>query len=67
MSEQRRFGVYLCHCGGNISDYVDVAKVAEALKDEPDVVISETKLFACSDARTADPRTTPDDATQQKP
>ena len=49
MSEQRRIGVYLCHCGGNISDYVDVAKVAEALKDEPDVVISETKLFACSD------------------
>ena len=47
--EQRRIGVYLCHCGGNISDYVDVAKVRDALKDEPDVVISETKLFACSD------------------
>jgi heterodisulfide reductase subunit A2 len=49
MSEDRRIGVYLCHCGGNISDYVDVAKVRDALKDEPDVVISETKLFACSD------------------
>lgn len=49
MSEERRIGVYLCHCGGNISDYVDVAKVRDALKDEPDVVISETKLFACSD------------------
>jgi len=47
--EHRRIGVYLCHCGGNISDYVDVAKVAEALADEPDVVISQTKLFACSD------------------
>jgi heterodisulfide reductase subunit A len=49
MSEDRRIGVYLCHCGGNISDYVDVSKVREALADEPDVVISETKLFACSD------------------
>ena len=46
---QRRIGVYLCHCGGNISGHVDVAKVAEALADEPDVVISQTKLFACSD------------------
>ena len=26
-----------------------MAKVRDALKDEPDVVISETKLFACSD------------------
>ncbi len=49
MSDERRIGVYICHCGGNISDYVDVAKVRDALKDEPDVVVSETKLFACSD------------------
>ncbi len=49
MSEERRIGVYICHCGGNISDYVDVAKVRDALQDEPDVVVSETKLFACSD------------------
>jgi len=48
-SEQRRIGVFICHCGGNISDYVDVAKVRDALKDEPDVVVSETTLFACSD------------------
>ncbi|MDQ1484300.1 MAG: heterodisulfide reductase subunit [Actinomycetota bacterium] len=49
MSQERRIGVYICHCGGNISDYVDVGKVRDALKDEPDVVVSETKLFACSD------------------
>jgi len=48
-SGQRRIGVYICHCGGNISDYVDVAKVRDALKDEPDVVVAETRLFACSD------------------
>jgi heterodisulfide reductase subunit A2 len=48
-TQQRRIGVFICHCGGNISDYVDVAKVRDALADEPDVVVSETELFACSD------------------
>ena len=24
-AKRRRIGVYICHCGGNISDYVDVA------------------------------------------
>ncbi len=46
---QRRIGVYICHCGGNISDYVDVDAVREALKDEPGVVVSESPVFACSD------------------
>jgi heterodisulfide reductase subunit A len=45
----RRIGVYICHCGGNISDFVDVAAVKEAVKDDPDVVLAETSLFACSD------------------
>ncbi len=31
MTEQeRRIGVYVCHCGGNISDYVDVDQVVAA-------------------------------------
>ena len=47
--QQRRIGVYICHCGGNISDYVDVEAVREALKDEPGVVVSESPVFACSD------------------
>ena len=38
MTEERRIGVYICHCGGNISDYVDVAAVRDALKDEPGVL-----------------------------
>jgi heterodisulfide reductase subunit A2 len=45
----RRIGVYICHCGGNISDYVDVEAVRQALADEPDVVVSQTTVFACSD------------------
>lgn len=46
----RRIGVYICHCGGNISDYVDVDRVLEAVKDEPGVVVARTAMFTCSDA-----------------
>ncbi len=46
-----RVGLYVCHCGGNISDYVDVKKVAESLKqDDLDVVVSKDLMFDCSDA-----------------
>lgn len=47
----RRIGVYICHCGGNISDYVDVARVRESVADDPDVVVAETTLFACADGQ----------------
>jgi heterodisulfide reductase subunit A len=47
---ERRIGVYVCHCGGNISDYVDVEKVIEDIQDAGDVVVSKTTMFACSDA-----------------
>ncbi len=48
MSE-RKIGVYICHCGGNISDYVDVERVRSAAA-EPGVAVAKTALFACSDA-----------------
>ena len=46
----RRIGVYVCHCGGNISDYVDVEKVIDDIKDSGDVVVAKTAMFTCSDA-----------------
>jgi heterodisulfide reductase subunit A len=46
----RRLGVYVCHCGGNISDYVDVQAVVDAVKGESGVVIAKHMMFACSDA-----------------
>lgn len=46
----RRIGVYICHCGGNISDYVDVETVSKAVRDEAGVVVAKTAMFACSDA-----------------
>jgi len=48
--QARRIGVYVCHCGGNISDYVDVQAVVDAVKDEPGVVVARHTMFACSDA-----------------
>ena len=32
----RKVGVYVCHCGGNISDYVDVERVAAEALGNPD-------------------------------
>lgn len=46
----RRIGVYICHCGGNISDYVNVDRVREAVTGENCVVVAKTAMFACSDA-----------------
>jgi len=50
----RRIGVYVCHCGGNISDYVDVEKVISDIRDSEDVVVAKTAMFACSDATQQD-------------
>jgi heterodisulfide reductase subunit A len=50
MAQERRIGVFVCYCGGNISDYVDVEKVREVVVTEPGVVIAKTHMFTCSDA-----------------
>jgi heterodisulfide reductase subunit A len=47
---ERRIGVYVCHCGGNISDHVDVDRVIAAVEHEPGVVVARQAMFACSDA-----------------
>lgn len=44
-----KVGVYVCHCGGNISDVVDVKAVAEAARGDADVVTSKEYVFMCSD------------------
>lgn len=46
----RKIGVYICHCGGNISDYVDVEKVKQAVENDNGVFIAKTTMFACGDA-----------------
>ena len=44
-----RVGVYVCHCGGNISEVVDVEKVARAAGEEHDVVVARDYTHMCSD------------------
>jgi heterodisulfide reductase subunit A2 len=52
MEEKKpRVGVYVCHCGGNISDWVDVQKVVDTIKSEDiDVIVGKHLMFDCSDA-----------------
>jgi heterodisulfide reductase subunit A2 len=47
--EAPRVGVYICHCGGNISDVVDVEQVVAAAAKLPGVVVARENLFMCSD------------------
>jgi heterodisulfide reductase subunit A len=47
---KERIGVYICHCGGNISDYVDVEEIGKMLKDEDGIVVSKDVMFACADS-----------------
>ena len=43
-----RIGVYICHCGSNIADTVDVAAVAEFAQGLDSVVITRDYKFMCS-------------------
>lgn len=46
--QKPKVAVYVCHCGGNISDVVDVKRVAEELSKYHDVAISREYAFMCS-------------------
>jgi len=46
----QRIGVFVCWCGTNIAGTVDVVQVAEALKNEPGVVLSANYQYMCSQA-----------------
>ncbi len=54
MAQERRIGVFVCYCGGNISDYVDVERVRDEIAQEPGVVVAKTHMFTCSDAAQQD-------------
>ena len=45
----KKVGVFVCHCGSNIAHSVDCAKVAEALKDFPNVAYSTDYKYMCSE------------------
>jgi NADH:ubiquinone oxidoreductase subunit E/NAD-dependent dihydropyrimidine dehydrogenase PreA subunit len=45
-----RIGVYVCHCGGNISEVVDVKKVAAFAGEQVDVALVRDYEHMCSEA-----------------
>ena len=46
--EPPRIGVFVCHCGTNISGFLDVPDIVEYAKTLPGVVFVEDNLFSCS-------------------
>jgi heterodisulfide reductase subunit A len=46
---ESKVGVYVCYCGGNISDQVDVEKVCQQAGKIPGVVVARSNMFMCSD------------------
>jgi len=44
-----RVGVFVCYCGSNIGDYVDVKKVAETVSQFKDVKVVVDYKYMCSD------------------
>ena len=47
--KSEKIGVYICYCGGNISDHVDVEKVRDVAEHLPGVAVARTSSFMCSD------------------
>ena len=43
---KNKIGVYVCMCGSNISDYVDVEKVKEAAEKIEGVTLTSTMIVA---------------------
>ena len=49
LSNDPRVGVYVCHCGTNIADTVDVDAVAHGAGRLPNVVSARHYSYLCSD------------------
>ena len=47
---RNKIGVYICQCGSNISDYVDVEKVKEIASQQEGVSLAKITMFACADS-----------------
>ncbi|OPL12586.1 MAG: disulfide reductase [Firmicutes bacterium ML8_F2] len=49
MTDKPRIGLYVCHCGINISATVDVDAVAKYAQNLPNVHVARTYSYMCSD------------------
>ncbi|MEM3615397.1 MAG: disulfide reductase, partial [Candidatus Methanomethylicia archaeon] len=50
MTDDVRIGVYVCHCGGNISNVVNIDEVLKFVKNVDGVVIVRDNEHVCSEA-----------------
>ncbi|UCF49046.1 MAG: CoB--CoM heterodisulfide reductase iron-sulfur subunit A family protein [Thermoplasmatales archaeon] len=48
-NEKPRIGVFICHCGKNIANYLDVEKLTEETKKLPNVEFCDHMMFVCSE------------------
>ncbi len=48
MGEEARIGVFICHCGTNISSVVDVEDVAKYIEKVSGVVFTDHTIYTCS-------------------
>ncbi len=46
--EEPRIGVFVCHCGANISAVVNVPETVEYCKTLPNVVYAQNQVFSCA-------------------
>ena len=47
--ETPRTGVFICHCGSNISSVVDIERVVARTRGLPNVIIAENNTYTCAD------------------
>ena len=45
----KRIGIFVCHCGLNIADTVDIKKVFEKISKHPGVIHAVDYTYMCSD------------------
>ncbi|MEM4483810.1 MAG: FAD-dependent oxidoreductase, partial [Candidatus Methanomethylicia archaeon] len=50
MVDSVRIGVYVCHCGGNISNVVNISEVLNTIRNVEGVVIVRDNEHVCSEA-----------------
>jgi len=48
METNKKIGVFLCRCGGNISQVVDIDRLREFAEKQQDVVFADYQSFTCS-------------------
>jgi heterodisulfide reductase subunit A len=47
--EKIKVGIFVCHCGTNIGGVIDCKKLAEEVRNFPDVAYTEDNLYTCSE------------------